>query len=70
MTSGSGADETVDDDQRFVVTAELEVGVEVTGVTRALADLQARDLTLEGGQYIGLLGRREFLAPDVGDGAG
>ena len=44
--------------------------VEVTGVTRALADLQARDLALEGGQHVGLLGRREFLAPDVGDGAG
>ena len=63
-------DDAVHDDERFVIAAELEVGVEVTGVTRALADLQARDLALEGGQHVGLLGRREFLAPDVGDGAG
>ena len=68
--AGSRAHHTVHDDEGFVETAELEVGVEVTGVTGTLADLEARDLTLQGGQDVGLLRRRELLAPDVGDGAG
>ena len=68
--AGSGPDETVHDDERFVIAAELEVGVEVTGVARPLADLESRDLALQGGQHVRLFRGGQFLAPDVGDGAG
>ena len=68
-SAGRGPYEAVDDDQGLVVAAELEVGVEVTGISGPLADEESRDLSLQRREDVALFCRGELLAPDVGDGA-
>ena len=63
-------DHTVDDDDRFTIATDAEVGVEVTGATADLTDEQARNLTLQGCSHVRGLGCGKLLFTDVRNGCG
>ena len=69
-TARGGPHQTVDDDDRLGITAELEVGVEVSGVTRPLADEESGNLSLQCGKGVGLLRGVQLLRADVRDCTG
>ena len=68
--TGDAADDAVDDDHRVAVTADGKVGVELTGLTAVLGDLEAGNLALEGVDAIGGTGGGDVLGADLGDGSG
>ena len=68
--TGDAADDAVDDDHRVAVTADGEVGIELTGLTAVLGDLEAGNLALEGVDAISGTGGGDVLGTDLGDGSG
>ena len=70
LTLAGAAGDTVDDHERGAVATKAEGIVEPADCTGFLTDHKARDLTLEGGGQVGLLGRGDVLGLDVGDGRG
>ena len=65
--TGNATHNTIHNDHRVTITTDAEVGVELTGLTAVLGNLQTGNLTLESVNTIGGTGRRDVLRTNLRD---